>query len=248
MQLHGLRFNCIINFLFKRRYILSLVKLFDAPENIDQKVVYLARVSSENQDNPNYEGLMKYLIREKHWSPLDMQNIVMEINTEKDIGIQILRHPLLPQEFSQRYADCSDMKAPLRECRLQDTDNRQNSIMCEDMELIEWWMKAQEDVQKMCFNRYETALKKGIAKELARSLLPIGLTSTKMYFNATLRQWLFYALSRTHMSTQKEHRLVGKEVFSVLLSVAPCATNAFIKTYMQEQEQYDFNYSLLSEN
>ena len=226
---------------------MSLVKLFDAPENIDQKIVYLARVSSDNQDNPNYEGLLKYLIREKHWSPLDLCNITLEINTEKDIGIQILRHPLKPQEWSQRYADCSGMKAPLRECRLQDEKNRQNSLVCDDLELIDWWLKTQKEVQDLCFTRYSEALGKKIAKELARSLLPIGLTSTKMYFNATVREWLFYALSRTHMSTQKEHREIGKAVFGKLLEVAPCTTNAFIKTYMlPQQEQYDFDFSLLT--
>lgn len=219
--------------------------LFDAPENIDQKIVYLARVSSDNQDNPNYEGLLKFLIREKHWSCFDMVNVIFEINTEKDVGIQLLRHPLLPQEWSQRYADCSDMRAELRECRLQDDKNRQNSFVCEDPELIEWWIEKQKLVQDLCFNTYEQALSKGIAKECARSLLPIGLTSTKMYFNATVRQWLFYCLSRTHMSTQKEHRIVAKKVLSDLLLVAPCTTNAFIKTYMNESE-YDFDFSLLS--
>lgn len=227
---------------------MSLVKLFDAPVEIDQKIVFLARVSSENQDNPNYEGLMKYLIREKHWSPLDMVNLTIEINTEKDIGVQLLRHDKLrPQEFSQRYADCSDMKAPLRECRVQDVKNRQNSFVCEDIELIDWWLNAQFQVQYHAFSRYEESLNKGIAKELARSLLPIGLTSTKMYFNASLRSWLFYCLSRTHVSTQKEHRIVAKDVLEVLLNKAPCATNAFIKTYMQDQLQYDFDFTLLSE-
>lgn len=211
----------------------SLVKLFDAPENIDQKVVFLARVSSENQDNPEYEGLINFLIREGHWSPLDMVNLTFEINTEKDVGIQLLRHQTLkPQEWSQRYADCSNMKAPLRECRLQDDKDRQNSIVCEDLDLIEWWMEAQYKVQEFTFNTYERALEKGIAKELCRSLLPIGLTSSKLYFNASLRSWLFYCLSRTHKSTQKEHRVVAKDVLLELLNKAPCATKAFVKKFM----------------
>lgn len=228
---------------------MSLVKLFDAPENVDQKVVYLARVSSENQDNPNYEGLMKYLIREGHWSPLDMVNLTYEINTEKDVGIQLLRHQTLkPQEWSQRYADCSDMKAPLRECRTQDEKNRQNSIVSEDLDLIQWWVSAQLEVQELTFKRYQEALDKKIAKELARSLLTIGLTSTKMYFNASLRSWLFYCLSRTHVSTQKEHRVVAKDLLEDLLVQAPCATNAFIKLFMlPKKEQYDFNFDLISE-
>jgi thymidylate synthase (FAD) len=228
---------------------LKQVVLFDAPENIDQKVVFLARVSSENQDNPKYEGLMNYLIREGHWSPLDMVNLTFEINTEKDVGIQLLRHQTIkPQEWSQRYADCSNMKAPLRECRVQDEKNRQNSFVSDDLELIMWWVTSQLQLQEYAFNLYEQALKKGLAKELARSLLPIGLTSTKMYFNASLRSWLFYCLSRTHISTQKEHRTVAKEVLIELLSKAPCATNAFIKLFMlPKQAQYDFDFDLLSQ-
>lgn len=224
------------------------VVLFDAPENIDQKVVFLARVSSENQDNPKYEGLMNYLIREGHWSPLDMVNLTFEINTEKDVGIQLLRHQTLkPQEWSQRYADCSNMKAELRECRVQDEKNRQNSFVSDDLELIQWWLNAQFQLQHHAFKLYEQALDKGIAKELSRSLLPIGLTSTKMYFNASLRSWLFYCLSRTHVSTQKEHRIVAKEVLTELLQKAPCATNAFIKLFMlNKKDQYDFDFNLLT--
>lgn len=224
---------------------MSIVSLFDAPENIDQKVVFLARVSSENQDNPKYEGLISYLIREGHWSPLDMVNLTFEINTQKDVGIQALRHQTLkPQEYSQRYADCSDMIGPLRECRMQDENNRQNSILCENEDTISWWMDAQKTVIDVCFQTYEQALSIGVAKEVARSVLPIGLTNTKMYFNASLRSWLFYCLSRTHVSTQKEHRIVAKGVLEVLLYKAPCATRAFIKKFMWDnQVNYDFDFS-----
>ena len=204
------------------------VKLFDSPKDIDQKIVYLARVSSENQDNPNYKGLIKFLIREGHWSPFDMVNITFEINTQKDIGIQLLRHPSLkPQEWSQRYADCSDMQAPLRECRLQDLENRQNSIECLDVDLIDWWIEQQIAVQELCFSVYDTALKKGIAKEVARSVLPIGLTNTKMYFNGSIRSWLFYCKSRLHESTQKEHRIIAQQVLDILKEVAPITAEAF---------------------
>ena len=140
------------------------------------------------------------------------------------------------------------MKAELRECRVQDEKNRQNSFVSDDLELIMWWVTSQLQLQEYAFNLYEQALKKGLAKELARSLLPIGLTSTKMYFNASLRSWLFYCLSRTHVSTQKEHRTVAKEVLIELLSKAPCATNAFIKLFMlPKQYQYDFDFTLLTE-
>ncbi len=204
------------------------VKLFDAPENIDQKIVYLARVSSENQENPEYKGLIKYLIREGHWSPFDCVNITIEVNTQKDVGIQLLRHQTLkPQEWSQRYADCSDMRADLRECRLQDEQNRQNSTPCYDHNLIEWWIEQQKLIQELCFKSYEDALNKGIAKELARSLLPIGLTNTKMYFNGSIRSWLFYCKSRLHHSTQKEHRIVAQQVLDILYQVAPITAAAF---------------------
>ena len=215
--------------------------MFDYPEDIDKKIVYLARVSNpDNQDNPNYEGLIRFLIREKHWSCFDMCNITFEITTEKDIGIQMLRHPLLPQEWSQRYADCSDMKAEIRECRLQDDKDRQNSLVCDDVELIDWWYATQKQVQDFCFKKYSEAIDKSVAKELCRSLLPLGLTSTKMYFNATVRQWLFYCLSRTHKSTQKEHRIVAKEVLNHLAIVAPCTVKAFMSTYMTNGE-YDLD-------
>ena len=198
---------------------MSLVKLFDAPENIDQKVVYLARVSSENQDNPNYEGLMKYLIREKHWSPLDMQNIVMEINTEKDIGIQILRHPLLPQEFSQRYADCSDMKAPLRECRLQDEKNRQNSLETSNNELAHWWLVQQENNYEDAIKRYNDAISYGIAKEQARALLPIGNIMSRLYVTGNIRSFIHYLTVRLDPTTQKEHRQLAKAIYDEINKV-----------------------------
>lgn len=205
--------------------------LFDAPKDIDQKIVYLARVSSDNQDNPNYQGLIKFLIREGHWSPFDMCNLSFEINTQKDVAIQLLRHPLMPQEWSQRYADCSDMKSELRECRMQDDENRQNSLECLDLDLIDWWVAAQKKVQDTAFQLYSSAIEQGIAKETARCLLPIGLTDTKTYFNGTVRQWLFYCKSRMHHSTQKEHRIIASDVFKILLDVAPCTTKAFAETF-----------------
>lgn len=204
------------------------VKLYDAPSEIDYKIANLARVSSENPNNPNYVGLIKFLIREGHWSPLDMCNVIIGVNTEKDIAIQILRHDkLIPQEWSQRYADCSDIHADPRECRLQDAVDRQNSIECKDEKLIEWWINTQLEVQLLAFSRYKEALRKGVAKELARSLLPIGLTKTKLFLNASIRSWLFYCKSRMHHSTQKEHRIIANEVFKVLQEVAPCTVAAF---------------------
>lgn len=213
------------------------VSLYSAPANIDADIAYLARVSSEFQDNPNYEGLLKYLIKHGHWSPFDMQNIVIEFNTQKDIGIQLLRHPTLkPQEWSQRYADCSDMRAPLRECRLQDETNRQNSLTTDDLDLIEWWRESQRTIQNTSFTLYAEAIEKGIAKEVARALLPIGLTNTKMYFNASVRSWLFYCKSRMHNSTQKEHRRDAQQVMRILKQVAPCTAKAFVDLHMSGDE------------
>ena len=215
------------------------VKLYDAPSEIDYKIANLACVSSDNFDNPNYVGLIKFLIREGHWSPLDMCNITIEINTQKDVGIQILRHQnLKPQEWSQRYADCSDMRAELRECRLQDEDDRQNSLPCYDADLIEWWINVQKGLQDHAFEIYNNALQQGIAKEIARSVLPIGLTNTKMYFNGTVRQWLFYCKSRMHCSTQKEHRIVANKVFKILQEVAPCTTLAFADVFYLKLEDF----------
>ena len=204
------------------------VKLYDAPADIDAKIAYLARVSSENQDNPNYTKLISYLIREGHWSPFDMANITLEIVTEKDIGIQILRHSNLKvQEISQRYSDCSEMKSQLRECRLQDIKNRQNSLENHDVTLQCMWDELQREVQDLAFANYSKALELGIAKELARSLLPIGLTKTKLYLNGSIRSWLFYCKARMHPTSQKEHRLIAQAVWNILTEVAPCTTEAF---------------------
>ena len=125
--------------------------LFDAPEMIDQKIVRLARVSSENLNNPSYKGLLKYLLKEGHYSPFDMVNIVIELDCPRDIGRQILRHVgLKPQELSQRYADVGDMLIEPRECRLQDIKNRQNSIADTDDDAKTYFETAQREVQLLC--------------------------------------------------------------------------------------------------
>lgn len=204
--------------------------LFDAPEMIDQKIVRLARVSSENPDNPNYKGLLKYLLKEGHLSPFDMVNVVIEIDCPRDIGRQILRHTgLKPQELSQRYADVGDMLTAPRECRLQDVKNRQNSLACEDDELAHWWDQAQKEVIDSVSYFYNQALELGIAKECARVLLPEGLTNSKMYFNGSVRSWLFYLKARLHWSTQKEHRDVAEQVKAILEQVAPETCKAFFE-------------------
>jgi len=183
--------------------------LWATPEGEDL-IAYMARVSApENQGNKETAPkLVKYLIKHKHWSPLEMVNVCMEIETTRDIARQILRHRSFSfQEFSQRYAVATDFE--LSEARLQDNKNRQNSLVTDDAEIQNWWNAAQLRVQSDAELMYQSALKMGIAKEQARKLLPEGLTMSKMYMNGTLRSWLHYVDIRCDAATQKEHREVA---------------------------------------
>lgn len=193
-------------------------------------VGYCARVSNPaNQENENISGLLAYCARNGHWSVFEMASACIEINTTRDIGRQILRHRSFSfQEFSQRYASTESLPVPeFRECRLQDTKNRQNSTPTDDQELRAWWFEAQRVQAKESTLMYERALGKGIAKEQARALLPEGLTSSRMYMSGTLRSWITYLQSRLHESTQKEHRLIAQQVLEQLRSVAPVTMGAF---------------------
>jgi thymidylate synthase (FAD) len=170
-------------------------------------VAYMARVSNEeNQDNrETAPKLIRFLANNKHWSPFEMVNICMEIKTTRDIARQILRHRSFSfQEFSQRYAEVSDFE--YTGARLQDKKNRQNSIETKDEELQRWWVAAQHRVRNEAEFMYKAALNKGIAKEVARKVLPEGLTVSRMYMNGTLRSWLHYVAVRCGSDTQKEHR------------------------------------------
>ncbi len=198
------------------------VNLVWATPDIEEKVAYCARVSNpENQHNHETAGkLLKYLLKHKHFSPFEMANVCMEIETTRDIARQILRHRSFSfQEFSQRYAVVNEFEN--RECRLQDTKNRQNSLSTEDKDLQEWWDAAQKRVQHEASFMYQQALQKGVAKEQARALLPEGLTVSRMYMNGTLRSWLHYIEVRTDPSTQKEHRDVAEACKSVLSILCP---------------------------
>jgi thymidylate synthase (FAD) len=200
------------------------VKLVWATPNIDMHLAYIARVSNpSNQDNPDVEKLLRYMLKNGHVSPFEMASVCIEINTTRDIGRQILRHRSFSfQEFSQRYADASDMNtATMRECRLQDKKNRQSSLTADDDELKEWWFGAQALVSRKAFEIYDQALSKGIAKEQARAILPEGLTGTRMYMSGTVRSWIHYLNSRLDTSTQKEHRELAEEIFMILKAVAP---------------------------
>jgi len=190
---------------------MSKVKTVWATPEGEDLVAYMARVSApENQDNKETAPkLIKYLIKHKHWSPLEMVNICMEIETTRDIARQILRHRSFSfQEFSQRYAVVGNYE--LSQIRLQDVKNRQNSLETDNPHLAYWWEGAQNRVLNDAKFMYESALKKGIAKEVARKLLPEGLTMSRMYMNGTLRSWLHYIDIRCDAATQKEHREVAE--------------------------------------
>lgn len=187
----------------------------------EKSIAYMARVSNPtNQTATEYAGLLKYLIKEKHWSPFEMVNVCMEIKTTRDIARQILRHRSFSfQEFSQRYAKAQDYE--FSEARLQDAKNRQNSLETDDRQLAYWWEGAQRRVQGEAQFMYESALAKGIAKEQARKLLPEGMTMSTMYMNGTLRSWLHYIDIRCDKATQKEHREVAEQCRGIIFELFP---------------------------
>jgi thymidylate synthase (FAD) len=189
-------------------------------------IAYCARVSNPaNQDNPDSEKLLKYLVKNKHWSPFEMVHIVMEIQTTRDIGRQILRHRSFSfQEFSQRYAEIQDMSEP-REARLQDTKNRQNSIETDNNDLQNSWNLVQNEMLLAAKTYYEWAIKNGIAKEVARSVLPEGLTMSRMYMSGTLRSWIHYCELRMANGTQKEHRELATQCWNIITEQFPSLKN-----------------------
>lgn len=176
----------------------------------EKLVAFMARVSNpENQGNTaTAPKLIKYLLKHKHYSPFECVNICMEIETTRDIARQILRHRSFSfQEFSQRYANVSSFE--IGEARLQDSKNRQNSIEVSDKSLQDWWEGMQNRAVGEAEYIYQAALARGIAKEVARKVLPEGLTMSRMYMNGTLRSWLHYVAIRCDPATQKEHREVA---------------------------------------
>ena len=201
---------------------MSNVKVVWATPNAEEAVAYCARVSNPENQNAQETApkLLKYLIKHKHWSPFEMANVCMEITTTRDIARQILRHRSFSfQEFSQRYAVAQDFE--FSDVRLQDTKNRQNSLETDDDYLKNWWNAAQLRVQCEAELVYNKALDKGIAKEVARKLLPEGLTMSKMYMNGTLRSWLHYVDIRCDAATQKEHREVALKCNDELIKLFP---------------------------
>ena len=190
-----------------------------------QMVAYCARVSNpSNQNNEETsEKLVKYLIKHKHWSPLEMVSACIEINCPRDIARQILRHRSFSfQEFSQRYADpTEDLNFITREARLQDKKNRQNSIENLDESINYIWESYQEVIIERTKQAYNWAIEAGIAKEQARAVLPEGLTMSRMYVNGTLRSWIHYIELRSANGTQKEHMDIAKAVGDVIYKIFP---------------------------
>jgi len=190
-------------------------------------IAYCARVSNpSNQFNTETsEKLIRYLVKHKHWSPLEMVSACIEITTTRDIARQILRHRSFSfQEFSQRYADpTQDLSFVCREARLQDPKNRQNSIATEDRNLQEEWERIQNRVISESRNAYQWAIDNGIAKEQARAVLPEGLIESRLYMNGTLRSWVHFIELRSANGTQLEHQLVAKACADVIANVFPLA-------------------------
>lgn len=203
------------------------VKLVWITPDTDNRIAWMARVSNPNavESDPS-EKLIAYLLKHKHYSPFEMANLCVEINTTRDIARQILRHRSFHfQEFSQRYAVVAE-EPKYSEVRLQDTKNRQNSIVTDDLFLTKRWADIQNQVWDYCWFFYQAALKLGVAKELARKLLPEGLTRTRMFMNGTIRDWLHYISTRTGPETQYEHRVIAKEIQGLLELSCPIVSKA----------------------
>ena len=191
-------------------------------------IAYCARVSNPaNQLNTETsDKLIRYLVKHQHWSPLEMVSACLEIETTRDIARQILRHRSFSfQEFSQRYADpTEDLSFVLREARLQDTKNRQNSIPTDDERLQKSWERQQQQVIDYARSAYQWAIAKGIAKEQARAVLPEGLIESRLYMNGTLRSWIHFIQLRSANGTQLEHQLIAKACAEVIAKIYPMAT------------------------
>lgn len=200
--------------------LISYSKPVEEEQSLQDVVAYCARVSNPaNQMNTETnERLIRYLMKHQHWSPLEMVSICLEIETTRDIARQILRHRSFSfQEFSQRYA-IADLGFEPKEARLQDYKNRQNSLETDNIQLQEDWKKQQENVTDAAQLAYKWAIDNGIAKEQARSVLPEGMTISRMYMNGTLRSWVHYIQLRTEAGTQKEHRDVA---YACALAIQP---------------------------
>jgi thymidylate synthase (FAD) len=206
-------------------YSKPVLEGLDTPTDL---VAYCARVSNpSNQfNNETAEKLIKYLIKNQHWSPLEMANMCLEIETTRDIARQILRHRSFSfQEFSQRYADpVKELEFVTREARLQDEKNRQNSIPTTNLSLQFEWNNRQQEILDLVKRHYKWAIDNNIAKEQARAILPEGLTMSRMYMSGTLRSWIHYIQLRSGNGTQSEHMKIARECAKVIAEVFPLST------------------------
>lgn len=194
--------------------------------DLQELIAFCAKVSNPSAqiNTETSERLIKYLIKHQHWSPLEMANAVMEIETTRDIAHQIVRHRSFAfQEFSQRYANPSEMGEVFvpRKARLQDTKNRQNSVITDDVNLHTVWEQHQRNVWHSAITAYEWAIDNGIAKEQARAVLPEGNTKTKLYMNGSIRSWVHYIELRSANGTQKEHMDIAHACADVIASIFP---------------------------
>lgn len=205
------------------------VKIQWATPDADKQIMFMARVSNPEGQNSENARLLHYCMEHGHVSPFEMASACIEINTTRDIARQILRHRSFSfQEFSQRYADVGLLGNMVeRECRMQDTKNRQNSIETNDGAVISAWDSMQKRAWIRAVSDYQLALDSGIAKEQARALLPEGLTPSRMYMNGNMRSWVHYLKQRLDQTTQKEHQLIATEVLEQLRTVAPITMTAF---------------------
>tara|TARA_R110000772_G_scaffold80406_1_gene171569 strand:- start:655 stop:1323 length:669 start_codon:yes stop_codon:yes gene_type:complete len=208
----------LINYSKQMQYAMEM-------DDLCETIAYCARVSNPaNQSNTDTnEKLLRYLIKHQHWSPFEMASVCLEIDTTRDIARQILRHRSFSfQEFSQRYADpTGDLGFEMREARLQDTKNRQNSIETDDPHLSGAWRIRQETLAELAKEHYDWAISKGMAKEQARAVLPEGLTQSRMYMNGTIRSWIHYIDLRSSNGTQKEHMIIARECAKAIEPIFP---------------------------
>tara|TARA_R100000781_G_scaffold9295_1_gene8076 strand:- start:299 stop:925 length:627 start_codon:yes stop_codon:yes gene_type:complete len=202
------------------------VKLVHVTPKGDELIAYMARVSNpSNQSNPNNSKLIKYLIKHKHWSPFEMVNMCVEINTTRSISAQILRHRSFSfQEFSQRYANVDQLPSPPN-LRLQDPNNRQNSLETDELDKDKLTNIINSNF-KTTYQLYQNLLKAGVAKECAREVLPLA-SPTKLYMNGTLRSWFHYVDLRSANGTQKEHQTIAKQVKLLIKQYFPNSYLAF---------------------
>ena len=208
------------------------VSLVSVSPDAEKLMAYCARVSNpNNQNNDNYAGLLRYCIKHQHWSIFEQAFMTLEINTTRGLAAQILRHRSFTfQEFSQRYADVKNMGEMfvIREARMQDKKNRQNSIELNmNSPIHDKWIKRQLAIRALAEETYNWAIHNGIAKEQARVVLPEGLTKSKLYMNGTLRSWVHYVDLRTTKGTQKEHLIIAQECGEIIKGLFP-VMNKFI--------------------